>query len=121
MRHRTDPGGSEVNETPTSWMAYARCRDLPPEVFFPSDGVGVAVAQQYCAVCPVAGDCLDYALENHIEHGVWGGASERSRRRMTRSRRRSEVMSQGAAPAGRAGQNPVPGTSRGRPPGPPHQ
>jgi WhiB family redox-sensing transcriptional regulator len=71
----------------TSWMVRGRCRDLPPEIFFPSDGVGVEVARRYCAECPVKAPCLEYALENHIEHGVWGGASERERRRIARSRR----------------------------------
>jgi len=69
-------------------MAQGRCRDLPPQIFFPSDGVGVEVARRYCAECPVKGLCLEYALENHIEHGVWGGASERERRRVARNRRR---------------------------------
>jgi WhiB family redox-sensing transcriptional regulator len=87
MSHQPDRPETEDDETPTSWMAYARCRDAPPEVFFPSDGAGVEVARRYCAVCPVAGQCLDYALENHIEHGVWGAASERKRRRITQSRR----------------------------------
>ena len=67
----------------TAWMVQGRCRDLPPEVFFPSDGVGVEVARHYCAECPVKAPCLEYALENHIEHGVWGGASERERRRIS--------------------------------------
>ena len=87
MSHQSDGPRIEDNGTPSSWMAYARCRDVPPEVFFPSDGAGVEVAQRYCAVCPVALQCLDYALENHIEHGVWGGASERKRRRSTQSLR----------------------------------
>jgi WhiB family transcriptional regulator, redox-sensing transcriptional regulator len=69
------------------WMLHARCRDLPPAVFFPSDGVGVEVARRYCAECPVKMQCLEYALEHGIDHGVWGGASERERRRIARSRR----------------------------------
>jgi len=69
------------------WMADARCRDLPPAVFFPSDGAGVEVARRYCAECPVRTQCLEYALGNHIDHGVWGGTSERERRRIARSRR----------------------------------
>jgi WhiB family redox-sensing transcriptional regulator len=80
-----------ANSTPasalgTSWMVAARCRDLPRDVFFPSDGVGVEAARRYCAECPVRGPCLEYALENRIEHGVWGGASERQRRRIASSR-----------------------------------
>jgi len=71
----------------TEWMQKGRCRELSPEIFFPSDGVGVEVARHYCSECPVKGPCLEYALENHIEHGVWGGASERERRRIARNRR----------------------------------
>jgi WhiB family redox-sensing transcriptional regulator len=84
MSHQPDQRETEDLGTPSSWMVYARCRDVPPEVFFPSDGVGVTAAQQHCALCPVTRQCLEYALENHIEHGVWGGASERMRRRMAR-------------------------------------
>lgn len=71
----------------TAWMKEARCRDLNPAIFFPSDGVGVEVARHYCAECPVSEACLQYALENHIDHGVWGGTSERQRRRIARNRR----------------------------------
>jgi WhiB family redox-sensing transcriptional regulator len=69
------------------WMLFARCRTLPPGEFFPSDGTGVERAQQTCAQCAVQVDCLEYALANHIDHGVWGGASERERRRILRRRR----------------------------------
>ena len=79
----------EVMESPmdTEWMAKGRCREVPPSVFFPSDGLGVQAAQRICADCPVSEDCLEYALENRIDHGVWGGRSERERRRILRSRR----------------------------------
>lgn len=69
------------------WMAKGNCRDVHPSVFFPSDGLGVEVAKQICVDCPVRAACLEYALENRIDHGVWGGASERERRRIARSRR----------------------------------
>jgi WhiB family transcriptional regulator, redox-sensing transcriptional regulator len=68
-------------------MAEGKCRELPPETFFPSDGVGVEIARRICADCPVKSPCLEYALYNRIEHGVWGGASERERRRIARTRR----------------------------------
>jgi WhiB family transcriptional regulator, redox-sensing transcriptional regulator len=71
----------------TVWMAEGKCRDYDPDVFFPRDGQGVIVAQAICAECPVRRACLHYALDNHIDHGVWGGASERERRRQSRSRR----------------------------------
>lgn len=69
------------------WMHDGNCRHHPPETFFPADGVGVIVAQRICETCPVRERCLDYALEERIEHGVWGGESERGRRRILKRRR----------------------------------
>jgi WhiB family transcriptional regulator, redox-sensing transcriptional regulator len=71
----------------TGWFARARCRGHRPALFFPSDGAGVEAARKICAACPVRADCLDYALTCQIKHGVWGGASERARRRILRARR----------------------------------
>jgi WhiB family redox-sensing transcriptional regulator len=68
------------------WMLRARCRGFESGVFFPSDGVGVEVAREICADCPVQVRCLEYALLLRIDHGVWGGASERERRRILRRR-----------------------------------
>ena len=68
-------------------MTDGNCRSEAPSVFFPSDGVGVEVARKICATCPVKLPCLEYALANGIDHGVWGGASERERRRIARRRR----------------------------------
>lgn len=70
-----------------AWMLDAKCRGAAPASFFPSDGLGVEAAQRVCAGCTVRADCLEYALVNRIEHGVWGGASERERRRILRRRR----------------------------------
>jgi WhiB family transcriptional regulator, redox-sensing transcriptional regulator len=81
-------------DSPTAWMADGRCRMYPPATFFPSDGVGVDKARKICASCPVVDQCLEHALDHRIEHGVWGGCSERERRRILK-RRRSEA----AAPA----------------------
>ena len=73
----------------TNWMDDGLCRDLDPGMFFPSDGAGVDVARRICGECPVRGACLEFALRNRIDHGVWGGASERERRRILRSRRQA--------------------------------
>lgn len=75
----------------TQWMARGSCRNVHPAVFFPSDGLGVEIAKQVCAECPVRVACLEYALANRIDHGVWGGASERERRRIARTRRQQAV------------------------------
>jgi WhiB family redox-sensing transcriptional regulator len=72
----------------TEWMAQGKCREYPPEVFFPRDGVGVLTTRKICDECPVEAQCLEYAIENHVDHGIWGGKSERERRRLRSSRRR---------------------------------
>ncbi len=73
-------------------MGKARCTSESPDVFFPSDGVGVLQAQKICADCPVVNECLEFALANHISHGVWGGASERQRRRLQRRRQQERLQ-----------------------------
>lgn len=70
-----------------AWMARGLCSQLPPTMFFPSDGAGVEVARKICADCPMKAPCLEHALVNRIDHGVWGGCSERERRRILQIRR----------------------------------
>lgn len=77
----------------TNWMAQGKCREHDPETFFPSDFVGVERAKRICADCPVRELCLEYALFHRIEHGVWGGSSERGRRRIRQQRRSLEKAS----------------------------
>jgi WhiB family redox-sensing transcriptional regulator len=71
----------------STWMARGACAQSNPNVFFPHDGVGVEIAKAICADCRATSPCLEYALANRIEHGVWGGCSERQRRRILRDRR----------------------------------
>jgi len=75
------------DETHTEWMAKGVCREHSPSVFFPSDGVGVDRARKICGTCTQIQPCLEYALANRIDHGVWGGTSERERRRILKRRR----------------------------------
>ena len=80
------PGAERVA---AEWITRRNCADIDPNVFFPNDGVGVITAQKVCAECPVKDPCREYALANNITHGVWGGTSERQRRRILRERRRA--------------------------------
>jgi WhiB family transcriptional regulator, redox-sensing transcriptional regulator len=83
----------------TEWMARGRCTNVPPSRFFPSDGAGVELARKICAECPVREPCLEHALANRIDHGVWGGCSERERRRILKVRRSGSA---GGMPAGQS-------------------
>lgn len=71
----------------TSWMTTGNCAGVDPDVFFPHDGRGVEVAKKVCEGCPSVEPCLEYALVNRIHHGVWGGCSERARRKIWKQRR----------------------------------
>lgn len=74
-------------------MARGLCANVPPATFFPSDGAGVDAARRICADCPVRQPCLEYALVQRIDHGVWGGCSERERRRILKRRRDAAAAS----------------------------
>lgn len=64
----------------TSWMLDGTCRQVDPEMWFPvSDN---QKARRICAECPVRRQCLDYALANGEQEGIWGGTSANQRRRM---------------------------------------
>ena len=63
-----------------NWMNLAKCKTMESEQFFAHDGDEVREAQRICAICPVKLACLAYALDNRLNDGVWGGASEQERR-----------------------------------------
>ncbi len=70
-----------------SWMDLGLCTQTDPEAFFPERGGSARAAKRVCASCPVQEQCLEYALRNDERFGVWGGLSERERRRLKRERR----------------------------------
>lgn len=70
-----------------AWQADALCRDQPYEIFFPTRGGDVREAKAICSKCSVQGPCLEWAIDIGEKHGVWGGLSERERRRVRRRRR----------------------------------
>jgi WhiB family redox-sensing transcriptional regulator len=74
---------------PEPWLDFAACVGKDAAIFFPGRGDTHAMraAKAICDGCTVRAQCLDYALEHGEHHGVWGGVSERERRRI-RSRRR---------------------------------
>ncbi|MFM1826338.1 MAG: hypothetical protein RLZZ37_973 [Actinomycetota bacterium] len=73
------------NEDAPSWQEKALCAQTDPEAFFPEKGGSTREAKRVCGSCEVRAECLEYALENDERFGIWGGLSERERRRMRRS------------------------------------
>jgi len=72
-----------------SWRQSAACRGVDPEIFYPASEEEAVVAKAVCAACPVRQACLEFALVSRERDGVWGGATEKDRRRMLRQRRKS--------------------------------
>ena len=80
------------------WMAQGNCTGIP-EVFYPErSNSRVQYAKNICkgtdevAPCPVRDQCLEYALEHNEKFGVWGGTSERERRKLQRQRRTGKAL-----------------------------
>jgi WhiB family redox-sensing transcriptional regulator len=74
-----------------SWWGRAACQTVNTELFFPVTEAGpgllqVARAKAVCADCRVRRECLEYALDTHQAHGIWGGLSERDRHRLQTER-----------------------------------
>ncbi|GAA1634324.1 hypothetical protein GCM10009700_21850 [Brevibacterium sanguinis] len=73
-------GAAEDGEL--SWQDQALCAQTDPEAFFPEKGGSTREAKRVCESCEVRSECLDYALANDERFGIWGGMSERERRRL---------------------------------------
>ncbi len=69
---------------PEEWMDDALCATTDPEAFFPEKGGSTRDAKRICLACDVKDQCLQYALENDERFGIYGGFSERERRRLRR-------------------------------------
>ena len=68
-----------------SWQERALCAETDPEAFFPEKGGSTREAKKICTGCEVKAECLEYALSNDERFGIWGGLSERERRRLRRA------------------------------------
>jgi WhiB family redox-sensing transcriptional regulator len=71
------------------WRHHAACQDEDPELFFPVSDTGPGArmageAKAICARCPVSDPCLRHALDNGLDHGIFGGTTEAERRRLRR-------------------------------------
>lgn len=79
------PGFDEMFESiEEQWQERALCAQTDPEAFFPEKGGSTREAKRICMGCEVRDECLDYALAHDERFGIWGGLSERERRRLKR-------------------------------------
>lgn len=76
--------GDEPDEK--RWQDEANCLGVDPDLFFPERGASTREAKEVCRGCVVRVDCLESALANGEKFGIWGGMSERERRRVRRAR-----------------------------------
>ena len=67
------------------WQERALCAQTDPEAFFPEKGGSTREAKRICSGCEVRAECLEYALAHDERFGIWGGLSERERRRLRRA------------------------------------
>lgn len=72
----------EEDETALSWQERALCAQTDPEAFFPEKGGSTREAKRVCIGCEVKAECLEYALAHDERFGIWGGLSERERRKL---------------------------------------
>ena len=68
----------------SNWQERSLCSQTDPEAFFPEKGGSTREAKKICVGCEVRSECLEYALANDERFGIWGGLSERERRRLRR-------------------------------------
>lgn len=84
----------KLNDTDTRWMDLAKCNADDGISWFPQQGERhlTAVAKKFCGDCPVRQRCLNWALDNEIMYGVWGGKSPVERERLLHSRKYKAKM-----------------------------
>lgn len=85
-RGTVEPGYEGPTDEPLDWQDFANCTGVDPDLFFPGRGESTREAKAVCRGCSVRADCLEYALANGEKFGIWGGMSERERRKVRRNR-----------------------------------
>lgn len=87
-----------VREPIGDWADRGLCNTHPnPQLWFPERGASTTEAKAICRACPVQTDCLTYALTNAERFGIWGGKSERERRRLRHHANPTASSTRGAA------------------------
>lgn len=76
----------EVFDVDLSWQDLANCRGANADLFFPERGASTRTAKSICRACAVQEACLEFAITNGEKFGIWGGLSERERRKIRRER-----------------------------------
>jgi len=82
MEMLTLPVGDDVEGESESWQERALCAQTDPEAFFPEKGGSTREAKKVCVGCEVRAECLEFALDHDERFGIWGGLSERERRKL---------------------------------------
>ena len=80
----------QISPAESKWWDLGACRGLDAAIFYPDDEAEAQAAKTVCESCAVRATCLDHALSFREKAGVWGGATERDRRRIIRQRRRKD-------------------------------
>jgi WhiB family transcriptional regulator, redox-sensing transcriptional regulator len=73
---------NDGSDDPLAWQGDALCAETDPEAFFPEKGGSTREAKKICAQCDVKAQCLEFALSIDARFGIWGGLSERERRKL---------------------------------------
>ena len=83
-----DSVGFDLLEAPIleerPWAVFAACHESDPDIFFPASRAEEDRALALCAICPVREECLHYALESRERFGIWGGTTDKERRKLIR-------------------------------------
>lgn len=84
----------EISKTRPDWFSLGECNGLPTRWFFPERGESVREVKNICKRCVIKTDCLEFAMANDIQHGMWGGTSERERKSLRRRRKMQNGQNQ---------------------------
>lgn len=69
-----------------AWQDFANCKGADPDLFFPERGASTRQAKSICRECSVRDECLEFAIVSSEKFGIWGGLSERERRKIRKER-----------------------------------